>query len=34
VLLHGRLPEKLPETKELPALQISTGYERKTSDKK
>lgn len=32
VLLHGRLPEKLPETKELPALQISTGYERKTSN--
>lgn len=24
VLLHGRLPEKLPETKELPALLIST----------
>ena len=24
VLLHGRLPEKLPETKELPALSIST----------
>ena len=34
VLLHGKLPEKLPETKELPALPISTGYKRKTSDEK
>jgi hypothetical protein len=24
VLLHGKIPEKLPEAKELPALPIST----------
>lgn len=33
VLLHGKIPEKLPEIKELPALPIST-EKTKTSEKK